>query len=58
MDNRLEITIKQLANGFTYEIHGPHKLGGEFICKSTEEHEMIEKIGQAICGYKIEVVRK
>lgn len=58
MDSPLEIVVKQVSNGFTYEIKGPHKLGGIFICKNTEEFEMLEKIGQAISGYQVEVKRK
>lgn len=58
MDCSFEVEIKRVSNGYTYEIKGPHKLGGRFICKNTEETEMLEKIGEAVCGYKVGVERK
>ena len=58
MDYPFEVEIKQVSNGYTYEIKGPHKLGGKFVCKNTEEMEMLERIGNAVCGYKVKVERK
>jgi len=56
--SNLEITIKQIDNGYVYVIKGPYKLGGERVCKNTEEFEMLERIGKAIMGYDVKVERR
>lgn len=58
MSERLTISIRQVDDGYIYEIKGPHKLGGERVCKNTEEFKMLEKIGEAVIGFKVKVERR
>lgn len=58
MAERYKITIEKLNNGHVYEIQGIDRFIGKYVCKSTEEHQILKHIGEAICGYKIEVIRK
>ena len=58
MSNQHEIHIRQVDDGYIYTIKGPHRLGGERVCKSTEEEKMLERIGEVIFGYKIKITRK
>lgn len=53
-----KITIDKKKNGYLFSIEGTVKNDGEYICKNTEEFDMLERIGEAIMGYKIVVERK
>lgn len=53
-----EFNITEKKDGYLYEIKGTTRVDGEYICKNTEEYTMLEKIGEALLGYKITVVRK
>lgn len=53
-----EITIKELRNGYVYEIKGNTRNNGEFICKNTEEFLMLEVIGEALLGFRVKVERR
>ena len=54
----LEIKIREVSDGYIYEIVGLYKQGGERVAKKTEEYHMLERIGEAILGHKIKVERK
>lgn len=58
MNDEYRITIKKVNNGHVYQIEGIDRFTGKYVCLATEEHKMLEKIGEAICKYKIEVKRK
>ena len=55
---KLEIKIRQVDDGYVYTIDGVNKLGGERVCKNTEEFQMLKKIGEALLGFKIKVERE
>lgn len=54
----MHIEIDTVNNGLVYEIGGSIKHNGEFICKATEEFDMLERIGEALLGFKIKVERR
>lgn len=54
----VEIKLREVTDGYIYDIKGLNKNGGEGVFKKTEEFKMIEKIGEAILGHKIKVERR
>lgn len=55
----MHVEIDQVNNGYTFNIEtNGSKYNGKYVCKSTEEFQMLEKIGEAILGYKIKVDRR
>lgn len=53
----IEVKIREVSDGYIYEIRGLNKGGGEGVFKKTEEIKMLEKIGLAILGFKVKVER-
>lgn len=54
----IEIKIRQVQDGWIYDINGVNKGGGEGVRKNTEEFDLLEKIGKVILGFDVKVIRK
>lgn len=53
-----EVHVTEKKDGYLYSIKGTTKLDGEYVKKNTEEFQMLERIGEAVMGYKVKVERK
>jgi len=54
----IEIKIREVKDAWIYDIQGINKGGGEGAKEKTKEYLLLEIIGEAILGHKIEIKRK
>jgi len=54
----MKVVIEQKKNGYVVTMNGFIKVSGEYVFKATEIITMLEFVGSAVEGAKVEVVRK
>ena len=50
--------IEEQDGGWLYEIRGTTRFNGDYVKENNKEFELLEKIGLAMLGYKIEVRKR
>lgn len=54
----IKITLEQVTDGYKFNIEGVNRINGERVRQNDKLEEMLCLIGEAVLGFKIDVVRR